>query len=181
MKNTLKKILFYIFNKIFYPRINLSKNPISFIRIFTMGFMQKILGFNRSVPWPVHFTSMVNGHQNIIREEGASFPGYMPGAYIQASSKVYIGSKTRIGPGVKIISQNHDVYDIDTHLDSNPIKIGDNCWISANVVILPEVELGNYTIVAAGAVVNKSFKDGYCIVGGVPAEVIKILDKGKMK
>jgi serine acetyltransferase len=33
--------------------------------------------------------------------------------------------------------------------------------------------------VAAGAVVTKSFPEGYCIIGGVPAKVIKYLEKDK--
>lgn len=177
----MKKLIFKFFNKLFYPKIDLSLNPISWKRIIIMGILQKIIGFNRSIPWPVHFTSSVSGSKNIIREEGASFPGYSPNCYIQAASKIYIGSKTRIGPSVKLISQNHDIYNIDSHLESEPIRIGKNCWLSANVVILPEVELGDYTIVGAGSVVTKSFKEGYCVIGGVPAKIIKYLDKEKIQ
>lgn len=46
-------------------------------------------------------------------------------------------------------------------------------------IILPGVELGDFTIVAAGAVVTKSFKDGHCVVGGNPAKIIKSLDSAK--
>ena len=42
-----------------------------------------------------------------------------------------------------------------------------------NSVILPGVELGNRTIVAAGTVVTKSFKQGNIVLGGVPAKIIK--------
>jgi acetyltransferase-like isoleucine patch superfamily enzyme len=38
--------------------------------------------------------------------------------------------------------------------------------------ILPGVTLGDYTIVGAGSIVTKSFKDGYCVVAGNPARVI---------
>ena len=41
-----------------------------------------------------------------------------------------------------------------------------------NAVVLPGVVLGDNTVVAAGAVVTKSFPDGYCTVAGVPARVI---------
>ena len=46
-----------------------------------------------------------------------------------------------------------------------------------NSVILPGVFLGENTVVAAGSVVTKSFPQGYCIVGGVPAKVIKVIEK----
>ena len=48
-----------------------------------------------------------------------------------------------------------------------------------NSVITAEVELGTRTIVAAGSVVTKSFPEGYCVLGGVPAKVIKKLDSEK--
>ena len=54
--------------------------------------------------------------------------------------------------------------------------IGDECWIASNAVILPGVHLGKHTIVAAGAVVSKSFPEGWCVIGGIPAKVIKRLD-----
>ena len=48
-----------------------------------------------------------------------------------------------------------------------------------NSVITAGVELGPRTIVAAGAVVTKSFPDGFCVLAGVPAKMIKYLDKEK--
>ena len=46
-----------------------------------------------------------------------------------------------------------------------------------NSVILPNVILGDFTIVGAGSVVTKSFRDGYCIIAGNPAKIIKKLNK----
>ena len=48
-----------------------------------------------------------------------------------------------------------------------------------NAVILPDVVLGDFTIVGAGAIVTHSFPDGYCIIAGNPANVIKNLSKDK--
>lgn len=62
-----------------------------------------------------------------------------------------------IGPGVKIISASHNLNDYDLHDSIDPIEIGDNCWFGADVIILPGVKLGDHTVVAAGAVVTKSF------------------------
>ena len=44
---------------------------------------------------------------------------------------------------------------------------------------MPGVELGDWTVVGAGAVVTKSFPEGYCVLGGVPARLIKSLEKEK--
>lgn len=52
------------------------------------------------------------------------------------------------------------------------VKIENDVWIGANVVILEGVTIGNGAIVAAGAVVSKDVPP-YAIVGGVPAKVIR--------
>ena len=49
-----------------------------------------------------------------------------------------------------------------------------------NVTICPGVTIGQYAVVAAGAVVTKDVPD-YAVVGGVPAKVIRYLDPEKMR
>lgn len=138
---------------------------------------QRILRINSHVPWPVHFTSIVTSPERIERDMPTSIPGFMPGCYIQAINGIKIGKNSIIGPGAKIVSANHGVCNFNLHVPENPIKIGKNCWIGANAVILPGVELADHTIVAAGAVVTKSFLEGDCIIGGVPAKVIKRIEE----
>ena len=103
--------------------------------------------------------------------------GVKPGVYIQNFNHVYIGDNVRIAPGVKIISRNHNVQDVSRHDEYKDIHIENNCWIGANTVILPGITLGENTIVGAGSVVTKSFVDGYCIIAGNPAKLIRKLDK----
>jgi acetyltransferase-like isoleucine patch superfamily enzyme len=55
-----------------------------------------------------------------------------------------------------------------------PVKIGNNVIIGYRAVILPGVTIGDYCTIGAGAVVTKSFPP-YCVIGGVPAKVIKTL------
>ena len=50
-----------------------------------------------------------------------------------------------------------------------------------NSIVTAGVTLGPRTIVAAGTVVTKRFPEGYCILAGVPAKVVKILDKEKFQ
>jgi acetyltransferase-like isoleucine patch superfamily enzyme len=139
-------------------------------------FCQKILGFNRKAYWPVHFASIVNGN---VKVGIGTAPGMVPGCYIQGAGGVEIGDYSIIAPGVGIISSNHDIYDYKEYVLSK-VKIGRYCWIGMNAVILPNVELGDHTIVGAGSVVTKSFPEGYCILAGVPAKIIKTIDKDKV-
>lgn len=149
--------------------------PITFRTIF----FQKILGFNRNAYWPMHFTSVAGPIKNILVGIGTA-PGLSPGCYIQAIGKIYIGNYTLIAPNVGIISANHDIYNPRTHLCST-IRIGNYCWIGMNTIILPGVQLGDFTVVGAGSVVTKSFTEGYCMIGGNPAAKIMDLEKDRCK
>lgn len=51
--------------------------------------------------------------------------------------------------------------------------IEDDVWCGANVTILKGVTIGRGSVVAAGAIVTKSFPP-YSIIGGVPAKLIKM-------
>lgn len=148
-------------------------NYIGLKNIITYFFFQRILRINSHVPWPVHISSIVTRPEKIERASWCPYPGYMPGCYIQATNGIRIGENVRMGPGIKLISANHNIYNYEIHDKEKPIVIGDNCWIGANAIVLPGVEIGDHTIIAAGAVVTKSFPEGNCIIGGVPAKVIK--------
>lgn len=143
--------------------------------------LQKVLGFNRAVPWPVHFTSIVSGAPHIDiglnTAPGASLGNYI---FANAESPLSVGDYTVIASNVCIGAYNHDVYDISRYTSRGPIRIGRYCWIGANAVVLSGVTLGDHTVVAAGAVVNRSFPQGCCIVAGNPARVVKELDPGRV-
>lgn len=141
---------------------------------FRTWFIQKVLGFNREAYWPVHFSSVVFGAHN-VHVGIAAAPGNSNGCYIQGGGKIYIGDYTIIGPNVGIISSNHDLHDNQKKV-RKVVRIEKYCWIGMGAVILPGVELGEFTIIAAGAIVTKSFPEGYCVVGGNPAKIIKQLD-----
>lgn len=140
----------------------------------TYWFFQRILRVNSHVPWPVHWSSNVGHPSLIVRKSYRPYPGYLPGQYIQAINGIVIGHNVRLGPGIKLISANHNLCDYDVHDMAEPIEIGDNCWLGANAIILPGVRLGDHVVVAAGAVVTRSFGNN-CLVGGVPARVIRNL------
>ncbi|RLC47393.1 MAG: acyltransferase [Candidatus Cloacimonadota bacterium] len=151
-------------------------NPDTPIRTGIINWVfQRVFGYNRHVPWMVHFTSIV-GDVSKIKLGKAVYPGDSIGCYIQSVNGIEIGDYTNIGPGVGLISSNHDFYDNTKHIQGKPIKIGKKCWIGMNAIILPEVELGDFVIVGAGSVVTKSFPEGYCVIAGNPAKKIRELD-----
>lgn len=145
----------------------------SIILLLKCFFIQKIIGINRWASWPVHWTSKVIAPHKIQR--GSRCPGLSMGCHIDGRNGIQFGKNVWIGPRVSIISMNHDTSDFCSYIESGPVIIGDNCWLATNSVILPEVELGPHTIVAAGAVVTKSFKEGNQVLAGVPAQIVKKL------
>jgi acetyltransferase-like isoleucine patch superfamily enzyme len=101
----------------------------------------------------------------------------MPGCYIQAMNGIVIGEGCEFGPGVGLISANHNPRDLDDHLPAEPIRIGDYCWLGMNAIVLPGVQLGPRTVVGAGAVVTHSFPEGHCVLAGNPARIVKHLNR----
>ena len=90
---------------------------------------------------------------------------------------VCIGNHVNLAQGITITALNHNFEDASKRIDeqgisTKPVVIGDDVWIGANAVILPGVTIGSHCVVAAGAVVTKDVPDN-CVVGGVPAKVIK--------
>lgn len=150
---------------------------IFFKQPYLLNFIfQRVLGINSSAPFSVHFTSQVyNGENMRVGKTTRKFLANAGNAYFHALNGIDIGEGTIIAPGVKIVSTNHDLDDY-TKLDRGEqyrIVIGERCWLGANSVILPGVSLGDGVVVASGAVVTKSFPPR-CIVGGVPAKIIKM-------
>ncbi len=165
--NILEKVP--VLNRLYESRY--SQTPIK----FWMWFIQKVVGINRSAYWPVHFSSKITNPKNIYVGIDTS-PGYMPGCYIQGLGHIIIGDYTQISANVGIISANHNIYDSRSHSIGGRVEIGKYGWIGMNAVILPNVTLGDFTVVGAGSVVTKSFPKGYCVIAGNPARLIKSLN-----
>lgn len=137
---------------------------------------KKMRNINQA-PWPVNPRTRIVNPSNIIFDPDDLNIFQSAGCYYQGHGKIIIGRGTWIAPNVGLITSNHDIYDLNKHDVPKDIILGKECWIGMNSMILPGVTLGDKTIVGAGAVVTKSFPEGYCIIGGNPAKVIREIDK----
>ncbi len=90
--------------------------------------------------------------------------------------RIIIEDDVLIGPKVNLISEGHPIDPGNRKaLVAKPVVIKRNAWLGAGVTILPGVTVGENSIVAAGAVVNKNV-DANTIVGGIPAKVIRKIE-----
>ena len=110
----------------------------------------------------------------------------MSGVTIYARKGIEIGENTAIGGNTKILDNDFHPIEAETRnklladknggdsdlVPAKPIKIGKNCFIGCNAIILKGTELGDGCVVGAGAVVSGKFEANSVIVGN-PARVIK--------
>ena len=110
----------------------------------------------------------------------------MSGVTIYARKGIEIGENTAIGGNTKILDNDFHPIEAETRnkllMDKNggdsdlipakPIKIGRNCFIGCNAIILKGTELGDGCVVGAGAVVSGKFEPDSVIVGN-PARCIR--------
>ncbi|MBR9776570.1 MAG: acyltransferase [Cytophagales bacterium] len=86
--------------------------------------------------------------------------------------RIEIGNDVAISENVCIRDSDNHTISTSDQKDTQPIKIGNRVWIGMNVTILKGVTIGDGAIVAAGAVVNRDVPEK-CLVGGVPAKILK--------
>ena len=121
----------------------------------------------------------VNIERNAVFSPGLSIGDNSGiGVNCEVYGSVTIGHNVMMGPEVVIYTRSHshdrtDITMIEQGFeDEKPVTIGNDVWIGRRVMLMPGVNIGNGVIIGAGAVVTKDVPD-YCIVGGVPAKVIK--------
>ena len=81
---------------------------------------------------------------------------------INCLEKIEIGANTLLGEGVKMYDHNHK-YGLEADMlvvskaefNTQPIRIGKNCWIGSNCTILKGVSIGDNCIVGANCLIYK--------------------------
>lgn len=119
----------------------------------------------------------ISGVENLVVGRNVSLHYW---SLVSAHGGLTIGDDVAIGHGCSILTTEHGFDDPCTAIKSQPITfhpvvIGNDVWIGANVTILSGVTIGPRSIVAAGAVVTRSFPEGHVVIGGVPAREIRRL------
>jgi acetyltransferase-like isoleucine patch superfamily enzyme len=100
------------------------------------------------------------------------------------NAKVVIGDNVSFAQNVNLMSGSgpnaSERFQRIFPIVKGPVSIGDHSWIGASVIIMPNVVVGKFCIVAANSFVNSSFPD-YSIIGGSPAKLIRTLTESEIE
>ena len=102
--------------------------------------------------------------------------------HLEASGRITLGAGVSVGHHVVIITTDHAFGPPGFRAGERcvkPVTIQDGAWVAAGVTLLPGVTVGQGAVVAAGAVVTKDVPP-HALVGGVPAKLIRMLDKNTL-
>lgn len=133
--------------------------------------LKEILGDVGKMAWlepPVHFSYGCNTHIGDYFYSNFNFT-------VVDDIDVYIGDHVMIGPNVTLAATGHPVWGEYRRFGAQfslPVRIGNDVWIGANVVVLPGVTIGNDVVIGAGSVVTKDIPD-HTIAFGVPCKAVR--------
>ncbi len=103
--------------------------------------------------------------------------------HIGAINRITIGEQCLLGSNVFITDHAHGKNTIEESFvhpserelySKGPVTIGARCWIGENVVILPNVSIGEGCVIGANAVVTKDIPS-FSVAAGNPAKVVKTI------
>lgn len=138
------------------------------IHSFRVEMYRRFLGMHigpaTAIHWRLAFFAPKGikvGHNSIVGND----------CFLDGRLGLEIGNNVNIGGHVQIFTVGHDPNSPTFGTKGGPVRIADRAYIASRATILPNVDIGEGAVVAAGAVVSKDVAP-YTIVGGVPAAVI---------
>lgn len=117
----------------------------------------------------INFSNMVEVGDNVFIANNC---------WIHGIGGIEIQNEVMLGPFTVLVTTNHTRFGNSWRFGkgkTSPIVLKRGIWTGAHVVITAGVTMGEGSAVAAGAVVTKDVLSD-CIVGGIPAKIIKHLD-----
>jgi len=127
-----------------------------------------------------HYAVLKGYYKEKLRIGDGTWIGQL--VFLHSAGGLTIGKDVGIGPGVKILTSQHDIGGtaddpiLKRPLQFRSVTIEDGADLGAGSVILPGVTVGRGAQVGAGAVVTNHVEPG-AIVAGSPARVIRMRAK----
>ena len=120
-----------------------------------------------------HFAHQTNRRPELIVGEHSAITNRH---LLDCTNSVTIGRFTTFaGFRSQVISHSIDLE--QNRQSSQPVRIGDYCFVGTNCVLLGGSELPDFCVLGAKSLLNKAFTGTYQLYGGVPARPIKSLSR----
>jgi acetyltransferase-like isoleucine patch superfamily enzyme len=103
------------------------------------------------------------------------------GVMIAAEQLVEIGDHCMLANGCFVSDSTHRYDDLEKPItwqgfqSKGPTRIGENCWLGANVAVTSGVSIGKRCVIGANSVVTKDIPP-FSIAAGAPARVLRKID-----
>jgi acetyltransferase-like isoleucine patch superfamily enzyme len=100
------------------------------------------------------------------------------GVMVAAEQLVEIGDHCMLANGCFVTDSSHRYDDPEKPVPwqgfttKGPTRIGDNCWLGANVVVTSGVSIGERCVIGANSVVTKDIEP-FSVAAGAPAKVLR--------
>jgi len=148
-----------------------------FLRRAYLAMILESLG-DRSI---IDCCGKITSPKNVVIGDDVSIAHHV---FLGASSQgeIRIGHRCAIAAYVKIVTPTHDyrVLPVSSVGINKSVVIGEDVWIGTAAIVLPGVSVGDGAVIAAGAVVTRDVPPD-CVVGGVPARIIKRLESREIR
>lgn len=127
----------------------------------------KSVQLNNSIELRNNVNLLVGKEAQLLMGKGVFLNNYCS---INCLEKIEIGEQTLLGEGVKLYDHNHqhskepDFIVHHQQFNIAPIKIGKNCWLGSNVMVLKGVTIGDNVIVGAGVLVFEDIEENSVVM-----------------
>lgn len=138
---------------------NFMRNRLSHFFLIRQNKEGLILGKN--VHWRSRFSIIIEGQGRLKIGNDCLFNF---DCSITCLGKISIGDASIFGEDVKIYDHNHKFNKKDKNISEQgmsigEVKIGNNCWIGSNVIILKGADIGDNCVIGAGAIISGKIPD----------------------
>lgn len=138
----------------------------------SIGNLNWISGFPEGTGSP-HFADQGQRLPRLVLGEHSSITNRH---LIDCTDTVSIGRYATIA-GFRSQILTHSISIAESRQQSGPVSIGDFTFVGTGSLILSNSALPNYSVLGAGAVLNKKYTAEYQLYAGNPARPVKQLDK----
>lgn len=121
----------------------------------------------------LHFQHQEDRHPELIMNESSAIT---KNHHLDCTDRIIVGRFSTIA-GYNSQFLTHSIDLVNSRQDSNPITIGEYCFVGTNVVVLGGSQLPPRSVLGAKSLLNKSYSTEWTLYGGVPAKPIAEIPK----